>query len=159
MSALPCFPKNHVQVVVIIHVGALPGTSGSCATLGAILDVAVREAHLYRDAGVDALVVENMHDVPYTNRTVGPKITAAMTRLAEAVRRESHLPTGIQILAGANRESLAAAFAAGCEFISSWIGSGSSVDARHEPPRRRTRVSIRPGPANAAAHAPGGPPR
>lgn len=117
MAAAPLFRKNRVQIVAMIHVGALPGTPGSSMPLGAILDAAVRDARLYRDAGVDALLVENMHDVPYLNRMVGPEITAAMTRLAETARRESGLPTGIQILAGANREALAAAFASGCEFI------------------------------------------
>lgn len=117
MAAPSLFPRTRLQIVAMIHAGALPGTPGSSAPLDAILDTVVREARVYRDAGVDALIVENMHDVPYTNRVVGPEITAAMTRLAEAVRRESGLPTGIQILAGANREALAAALAAGCEFI------------------------------------------
>jgi uncharacterized protein len=105
------------RILAMIHVGALPGTPRAGEPLTAILDRAAAEAAVYRTAGVDALLAENMHDVPYLNRAVGPEITAAMTVLAGAVARAGGLPTGIQILAGANREALAAALAAGCSFI------------------------------------------
>ena len=105
------------QILAMIHVGALPGTPQYAGSLAAILERAAAEAAVYRDAGVDALLVENMHDVPYLNRAVGPEITAAMTVAAQAAARAGGLPTGVQILAGANREALAAALAAGCAFI------------------------------------------
>jgi hypothetical protein len=35
---------------------------------------------------VDAILLENMHDVPYLNRAVGPEIVAAMTAVCSAVR-------------------------------------------------------------------------
>ena len=62
-------------------------------------------------------MIENMHDTPYLNGGVGPEITAAMTAAAREVKTEAGLPTGIQILAGANREALAVALAAGLDFI------------------------------------------
>jgi membrane complex biogenesis BtpA family protein len=83
----------------------------------AVLEQACHEARLYREAGVDAVLVENMHDVPYLKGAVGPEVTAAMALVARAVKAESGLPTGIQILAGANREALAVACAAGLDFI------------------------------------------
>ena len=59
-----------------------------------------------------------MHDLPYLNRKVGPEITAAMSVVANEVKREvKNLPCGIQILAGANKDALAVAKAAGLEFI------------------------------------------
>jgi len=41
---------------------------------------------------------------------------AAMTVVAQQVRRESGLPLGVQVLAGANREAVAVAHAAGAQF-------------------------------------------
>lgn len=101
----------------MVHVGALPGTPRCSESVGAIEGRAVAEALVYREAGVDAVLVENMHDAPYINRAVGPEITAAMTVVSRAVRLESGLPTGVQVLAGANREAVAAALAAGCHFV------------------------------------------
>ncbi len=105
------------RLVGMIHVGALPGTPRYDGDLGRVLERVGQEARLYRKCGVDAVLVENMHDVPYLNRSVGPEITAAMTQAGRIAREASGLPTGIQILAGANREALAAALAANLDFI------------------------------------------
>jgi membrane complex biogenesis BtpA family protein len=75
------------------------------------------EARVYRDAGFTALALENMHDRPYLKGGVGPEITAAMTALAREVKRQTGLVVGVQVLAAANREALAAAYAAGADFV------------------------------------------
>ena len=94
-------------VIAMIHVGALPGTPAGGASVAELEARAVEECRIYRDAGVHAIGLENMHDVPYLRGGVGPEITAAMAVIALAVKRESGLPCGVQILAGANREALA----------------------------------------------------
>ena len=101
----------------MVHVGALPGTPAHRDSLDKIVRQARREVALYRSAGVHGLMIENMHDTPYLKGGVGPEITAAMTAVGRAVKEEAGLPTGIQILAGANREALAVALAAGLDFI------------------------------------------
>lgn len=104
-------------VIAMIHLGALPGTPASSQTLKAIESRALREAKLYREAGVDGLLVENMHDTPYLRGRVGPEIVAAMAVVSAAVKAESGLPCGVQILAGANHEAMAVAQAAGLDFV------------------------------------------
>jgi hypothetical protein len=104
-------------VIAMVHVGALPGTPASRATMRELVDRAVTEARIYREGGVHGVAVENMHDVPYLRGGVGPEITAAMTVLALAVKDACGLPCGIQILAGANHEALAVAHAAGLDFV------------------------------------------
>ena len=112
------FPADELKPVVgMIHVGALPGTPGARWTLEEITRTACAEARLYEAAGVNCLMLENMHDVPYLRGGVGPEIVAAMTRLACAVRAETRLPIGVQILASADTEALAVAHAAGLDFI------------------------------------------
>ena len=58
-----------------------------------------------------------MHDVPYLRGAVGPEIVAAMAAVAREVRRGCARPLGAQLLAGAGREALAVALAAGLDFI------------------------------------------
>jgi len=106
-------------VVGVIHVGALPGTPRNTQTVAELVSAARREAKLYREGGVDAVYIENMHDVPYLRGEVGPEIVAAMTAIGIEAKSESHLPVGIQILAGANIEAIAVAHAAGLDFIRS----------------------------------------
>ena len=111
------FGARAKTVIGMIHVRALPGTPRHAGGLAPILDQALAEAETYRACGIHALMVENMHDVPYV-KNPGPEITAAMTVLAREVKRaQPQLPLGIQILAGANREALSAALAAGADFI------------------------------------------
>jgi hypothetical protein len=104
-------------VVGVIHVGALPGTPASSLSVDELAGLAVREAALYREGGVDGLMVENMHDVPYLRGGVGPEVVAAMAVVGRAVKTEASLPVGVQILAGANVESLAVAHAAGLDYV------------------------------------------
>ena len=113
----PTAAEETKPVVGMIHVGALPGTPGQRQSLTELVETACAEARLYRDAGVNCLMLENMHDVPYLRGGVGPEIVAAMTVLAREVRREVALPMGIQILAAADLEALAVAHAAGLDFI------------------------------------------
>ena len=104
-------------VIGVIHVGALPGTPRSSQTISELTTTARREAQLYRESGVDGVMIENMHDLPYLRGEVGPEIVAAMTAIGVEVKTESRLPVGIQILAGANLEAMAVAHAAGLDFI------------------------------------------
>ena len=104
-------------LIGMIHVRALPGTPAAEAGLDPVVATAVAEARVYREAGFHALVIENMFDRPYLAAGVGPEIVAAMTAVGREVRREVALPLGVQVLAAANRESLAVALACGASFI------------------------------------------
>ena len=105
------------SVIGVIHVGALPGTPRSSRTIAELVTSARDEARIYRECGVDGVIIENMHDVPYLRGEVGPEIVAAMTAIAIEVKNECRRPTGVQILAGANMEAMAVAHAAGLDFI------------------------------------------
>lgn len=110
------FP-NRKPVIGVIHVGALPGTPAQNKSVAEVVRRARDEAKVYGAGGVDGIIIENMHDVPYLSGAVGPEIVAAMALVGQAVKDESSLPVGIQILAGANREAMAVAHAAGLAFI------------------------------------------
>src|SRR4051812_47727486 len=110
------FRSRH-PVIAMIHVGALPGTPASSQSLRAIEAQALREAKIYREAGVDGVMLENMHDTPYLRGRVGPEIVAVLAVIARAVKDATRLPCGVQVLAGANQEAIAVALAAGLDFI------------------------------------------
>jgi uncharacterized protein len=109
--------SNPKPIIGMIHVGALPGTPASDQSIDQIIARAEREAAIYRECRIDGVIIENMRDVPYLRGSVGPEIVAAMAVIGRRVKGESRLPTGIQILAGANIEAIAVAHAAGLDFI------------------------------------------
>jgi hypothetical protein len=104
-------------LIGVVHVQALPGTAASTLDVPAIASIAVSEARLYRDAGFNALMIENTHDRPYLKVGVGPEIVAAMTVVAAEVRRATDLPLGVQVLAGANTSAVAIALSVGAAFV------------------------------------------
>ena len=84
-TTAPALAADDLKPVIgMIHVGALPGTPGHRQTLREITAAACVEARLYENAGVNCLMLENMHDVPYLRGGVGPEIVASMTMLLRA---------------------------------------------------------------------------
>lgn len=105
-------------LIGMIHVRALPGSPRAELTIDKIREQAASEARTLARGGFDALIIENMHDRPYTHANHSPHTVAAMTAVAIAVRDAApHLPLGVQILSGGNAEALAVAQAAGGTFI------------------------------------------
>lgn len=103
-------------LIGMVHLGPLPGSPGWQGGLPELLDAAERDAERLLEAGFDALIVENMGDVPYLKGRVEPETVAAMTRAVDRVVKLG-APVGVQILAGANREALGVALAAGARFV------------------------------------------
>lgn len=105
-------------LVGMIHTGPTPGCPGKCPPVATLVEEAARQALLYQSCGFDAVLVENMHDLPYHRREVPAETIAAMTLIVGAVRSAAPtLPCGVQILAGANLAALAVAHACGACFI------------------------------------------
>ena len=84
--------------------------------MDSVVQRAVADAQALKDGGVDAVIVENMGDVPYLRGRVEAETTAAMAVVAAEIARQE-LRVGVQILAGANREALGVAVAAGASFV------------------------------------------
>lgn len=104
-------------IIGMIHVLPLPATPAYANNNAAIIAHALAEAALYKASGIDALMIENMHDLPYLNAYASPEVIALMSIIAYEVKRATGLPCGIQILAAANKEALAVAKAANLDFI------------------------------------------
>ncbi|MEM6807013.1 MAG: BtpA/SgcQ family protein, partial [Bacteroidota bacterium] len=109
--------KQSPAIIAMIHVPALPGTPGNKFSPAKIIMDCLAEAELYQRMGVDGIMIENMHDRPYMNREVGHEISTLMAIIGREVKSFAEIPCGIQILAGANKAALAAAFAADMDFI------------------------------------------
>lgn len=104
-------------IIGMIHLDALPGTPKYKGSVKNVITKAIAEAEIYLDSGIDAIAIENMHDVPYLNRNVTSEISTLMSIIGYEIKNRTKLPVGIQILAGANNEAIAAANAAGLDFI------------------------------------------
>jgi uncharacterized protein len=110
--------KNSGKTIIgMIHVAALPGTPLHHLSIKEIVSLVLEQAETYLTCGIDSIMIENMNDVPYLKRNVGPEIVSSMTAVAVELRKMTKKPLGIQILAGANKEAIAVAMTAGFDFI------------------------------------------
>lgn len=105
------------SMIGMVHLQPLPGAAGYSGSIDRVMSSALDEAMTYKENGFDALMLENMHDVPFLKGHVEPETTASMAVIAASIKYETQMPLGIQILAGANLEALGAAIAAGLDFI------------------------------------------
>lgn len=104
-------------LIGMVHVLALPGTPKNTKTPSQIINHAINEAVKLKNAGFDAILVENMHDIPYIKQKASTEITSMLSIICHEIKAKSQLPVGIQILAGANKEALGVAYASGIDFI------------------------------------------
>ncbi|XP_014778242.2 uncharacterized protein F13E9.13, mitochondrial isoform X1 [Octopus bimaculoides] len=113
------FQRSKTIIIGMIHVKSLPGTPLYKCGMVDIIDKACTEAEVYRNADIDGIILENMHDIPYLHsKDVGPEIVASMAVVMNEVKKVfNKKPIGIQILAGANEAALAVCKATGADFI------------------------------------------
>jgi membrane complex biogenesis BtpA family protein len=83
-----------------------------------IIDTAVGEARILEQGGVDGLQVENMWDHPYhRGEEIGHETTASIAVCAYAVINAVNIPVGINCHLNGTIQALAAAVAAGAQWI------------------------------------------
>lgn len=109
--------KKQKTLIGMIHVPALPGTPKNTSGPKDIIKAALKEAAVYKEAGLNSVAIENMHDVPYLNKDAGAEITSLMSIIGYEIKQKLNLFCGIQILAAANKQALSAAYSAGLDFI------------------------------------------
>lgn len=103
-------------LIGMVHLAPLPGSPGWGGSMRAVVEGALADARALVEGGCDALLVENMGDLPFLRGRVEPETVAAAAVCVQAVVALG-APTGVQLLAAANREALGVAVAAGASFV------------------------------------------
>jgi uncharacterized protein len=110
-------PAARPTLIGMCHVPALPGSPRFGGIVAAVREWVVRDAIALRDGGADAILIENFGDVPFYPDRVPAHVVAHLAVIADAVRRESGLPVGINVLRNDGRSALAIASAVAAAFI------------------------------------------
>jgi len=113
------FKTNRNVVIAMLHVPALPGCPKNKLPFNKIRDHVLYEADILANCGVNSMMIENMHDIPYIKSpNIGPEIVASMASLATALNKNySEIPLGVQILTAGSKEAIAVAKVAGLRYI------------------------------------------
>jgi len=116
-------------IIGMVHLLPLPGAPGyDSYGMEAVIEHALRDAEALITGGVDALMVENMWDLPYyVGMEVPPEEMTAQAVAARAVVEAVEVPVGINVIHNGGRVTLAIAVAAGADFIRVCLLTGARV--------------------------------
>jgi uncharacterized protein len=114
-------------VVGMVQLAALAGASRYRGSqIGDVLTEALSEADVLAAHGVDALMVQNLGDIPSDLRATMAQ-AAWMTRIVDEVRRRTGRPTGVNMLENDAEAMIAVASAAQADFVRIKIYVGAMV--------------------------------
>lgn len=111
----------------MIHLPPLPGSPGQHCDLDALVAYALGEVRILESAGLDAVIVENVGDVPFFRESVPASTVAAMAVIVKTVREQTPLAVGVNLLRNACTEALSIASVTGAHFIRCNIVIGAYV--------------------------------
>lgn len=103
-------------VIGMVHCLPLPGSPGFQGDMGTIIRQALMDAQTLEEAGVDALMVENMGDGPF-NQYLNKAQLAALATVTALIRTERNCPLGVNAAFSDAEAALAIARACSCSFI------------------------------------------
>src|SRR5438093_5764285 len=113
-------------IIGMVHLLPLPGSPRWDGSMARVVESALADARALVEGGVDAVLVENFGDAPFTRGRVEPATVAAMSVVAAEVRKalpRTHL--GVNVLKNDARAALAVAAAVGAEFIRVNVHAGA----------------------------------
>ena len=104
-------------LAAMIAVLPLPGSPLYDGNDGKVMDQALADIEVYKKAGVESILFENDHDLPYIQPPLDEKGIALMTKIVREARERFDGPIGIQMLEAANITSLEIAAEADLDYI------------------------------------------
>jgi membrane complex biogenesis BtpA family protein len=104
-------------LAAMIAVLPLPGSPFYDGDDQRVKDQALADLDMYKKAGVDSIIFENDHDLPYIQPPLDEKAIALMTEICIEARKKFYGPIGIQMLEAANITSLEIAADADLDYI------------------------------------------
>ncbi|HSM81413.1 MAG TPA: BtpA/SgcQ family protein [Nodosilinea sp.] len=104
-------------VIGVLHLLPLPTSPRWQGDLQAVVARAEQEAVALASGGVNAIIVENFFDAPFTKGSVDPAVVSAMGLVVQRLQTLVTVPIGLNVLRNDARSALAIATCTGAAFI------------------------------------------
>ncbi len=114
--------------VGMIHLHPLPGSPRWAGDMKSVITAALADAEALVGGGMNAVMIENYHDIPFHPGRVPAETVAAMTVLVRAVGTSfPGLLTGVNVLRNDVESALGIAAATGARFVRVNVHTGTAV--------------------------------
>ena len=115
-------------LIGMVHLQPLPGSPRWGGSMARVIEAALADAQALVEGGIDALLVENFGDAPFTAGRVDAATVAGVTAVASEIRRTfAETPLGVNVLKNDARAALGVAAAIGGRFIRVNVHAGAVV--------------------------------
>lgn len=118
-------------LIGVVHLRPLPGAARAperaADAMTQALDTALADAQALEDGGLDGIIVENFGDVPFHAERVPASTVAAMSAIANELRRAVRVPLGVNVLRNDVRSALAIAAGCGLDFVRVNVHAGAML--------------------------------
>ena len=104
-------------VIGVLHLLGLPGSPRYPGSMAPVYDQAMRELAVFMQFGIDAVIVENFHDVPFFPGRVPAETVAALAGVTRDVVRAVDVPVGVNVLRSDGESAVAIAVGSGARFV------------------------------------------
>src|SRR2546429_6730633 len=86
-------------LIGMVHLQPLPGSPRWEGSMARVIEAALADARALVEGGIDALLVENFGDAPFTAGRVDAATVAGVTAVASEIRRTfAETPLGVNVL-------------------------------------------------------------
>ncbi|MDJ0772436.1 MAG: BtpA/SgcQ family protein [Mastigocoleus sp. MO_167.B18] len=109
--------KTRSPIIGVVHLLPLPTSPRWGGNLKTVIDRAAQEATALASGGVDAIIVENFFDAPFTKNQVDPAVVSAMTLVVQRIQNLVTVPIGLNVLRNDGMSAMAIATIVKAQFI------------------------------------------
>jgi membrane complex biogenesis BtpA family protein len=133
------------SLIGVVHLEPLPGSYGWKGHMPSVVGRALADASALEAAGLDAIILENFGDAPFSRGFAGRGAVAAMSAIGAVVAENTSVPLGINVLRSDALSAVAVAAAVGARFIrvNVHVGAAATDQGIIQGSARETLEAIR----------------
>ncbi len=104
-------------IIGVVHLLPLPGSPLFEGNLDAIIDRSLEEIDIFKQGGINGIIIENFHDVPFPNREISKTQLGLMASIITLARREVNIPLGVNVHFNDWEAEIALAYSCRAQFV------------------------------------------
>jgi hypothetical protein len=104
-------------IIGVVHLLPLPGSPHFAGNLDAIIERSIEEVQIFKQGGVNGIIIENFHDVPFSNSEITKAQLGVMASAITLARRGVNIPLGVNVHFNDWEAEIALAYSCKAQFV------------------------------------------
>lgn len=104
-------------IIGVVHLLPLPGSPKYNGDCDAIINRALEEVRILKQGGVDGIIIENFHDMPFLQSALPLEQYGIMASILTLARKEVNIPLGVNVHYNDWKAEITLAFTCKAQFI------------------------------------------